>query len=80
MIKESHVLKYLDPEPNRQGTRRNFFYAVGAGLSNRPVACSHIAVGAMGLPPLHVATSRGSCGYQDIRGEIQMIPESVNKK
>ncbi len=28
--------------------------AVAAGLSNRPVARSHIAVGAMGLPPLHV--------------------------
>ncbi len=26
---------------------------VAAGLSNRPVARSHIAVGAMGLPPLH---------------------------
>jgi hypothetical protein len=29
-------------------------YTVAAGLSNRPVARSHIAVGAMGLPPLHV--------------------------
>ncbi len=28
--------------------------SVAAGLSNRPVAHSHIAVGAMGLPPLHV--------------------------
>jgi hypothetical protein len=29
-------------------------YTVAAGLSNRPVAGSHIAMGAMGLPPLHV--------------------------
>ncbi len=28
--------------------------SVAAGLSNRPVARSHIAVGAMGLPPLHI--------------------------
>ncbi len=28
--------------------------SVAAGLSNRPDARSHIAVGAMGLPPLHV--------------------------
>ncbi len=32
----------------------NIVAHVAAGLSNRPDARSHIAVGAMGLPPLHV--------------------------
>ncbi len=30
-----------------------------AGFSNRPVACSHIAMGAMGLPPVHVILRGG---------------------
>jgi hypothetical protein len=38
--------KYID--------KKSAKFSVAAGLSNRPVARSHIAVGAMGLPPLHV--------------------------